>query len=107
MDGGGALALRGEAEIGKRSLLDAARAARRGHGLTAGVAITALGLLVRELRGPATSDALASQLIGPLLGTTAIGLAHPLVGYAPWCTSVLFGRRTRAASAMAAAGRSA
>jgi cation diffusion facilitator family transporter len=43
-----------------------------------GVALAASGLLVRELGGPASSDAIASLLIGLLLGATAIGLARPL-----------------------------
>jgi cation diffusion facilitator family transporter len=43
-----------------------------------GVAIAALGLLVRELGGPISSDAIASLLIGILLAVTAVGLARPL-----------------------------
>jgi cation diffusion facilitator family transporter len=43
-----------------------------------GVAIAAAGLLVTELGGSAKSDAIASLLIGVLLGATAIGLARPL-----------------------------
>jgi len=43
-----------------------------------GVAIAASGLLVHELGGPATSDAIASLLIGVLLAATAVGLARPL-----------------------------
>ena len=43
-----------------------------------GLALASLGLLVHELGGPATSDAIASLLIGVLLGVTAIGLARPL-----------------------------
>jgi divalent metal cation (Fe/Co/Zn/Cd) transporter len=43
-----------------------------------GVMIAAAGLLVHELGGPSTSDAIASLLIGVLLATTAIGLARPL-----------------------------
>ena len=43
-----------------------------------GVALAASGLLVRELGGPESSDAIASLLIGLLLGATAIGLARPL-----------------------------
>jgi cation diffusion facilitator family transporter len=44
----------------------------------AGVAIAATGLLIHDLGGPASSDAIASLLIGILLGVTAIGLARPL-----------------------------
>jgi cation diffusion facilitator family transporter len=43
-----------------------------------GLALAASGLLVHELGGPAVSDAIASLLIGVLLGLTAIGLARPL-----------------------------
>jgi divalent metal cation (Fe/Co/Zn/Cd) transporter len=43
-----------------------------------GVAIAAAGLLVRQLGGPSSSDAIASLLIGILLAATAIGLARPL-----------------------------
>jgi len=43
-----------------------------------GVALAAGGLLVHQLGGPASSDAIASLLIGILLGATAIGLARPL-----------------------------
>jgi cation diffusion facilitator family transporter len=43
-----------------------------------GVAIAAAGLLVRELGGPSSSDAIASLLIGILLAVTAVGLAQPL-----------------------------
>jgi divalent metal cation (Fe/Co/Zn/Cd) transporter len=43
-----------------------------------GLAIAATGLLINELGGPASSDAIASLLIGVLLGATAIGLARPL-----------------------------
>jgi cation diffusion facilitator family transporter len=43
-----------------------------------GLALAASGLLVQELGGPAASDAIASLLIGVLLGLTAIGLARPL-----------------------------
>lgn len=43
-----------------------------------GVGLAAAGLLVHELGGPAESDAIASLLIGLLLGATAIGLARPL-----------------------------
>jgi cation diffusion facilitator family transporter len=53
-----------------------------------GVALAAAGLLVRELGGPASSDAIASLLIGILLGATAIGLARPL-------TDLLIGRSMR------------
>jgi cation diffusion facilitator family transporter len=44
-----------------------------------GLALAASGLLVHQLGGPAASDAIASVLIGALLGITAIGLANPLV----------------------------
>jgi cation diffusion facilitator family transporter len=44
-----------------------------------GLALAASGLLVHQLGGPAASDAIASVLIGVLLGITAIGLANPLV----------------------------
>jgi cation diffusion facilitator family transporter len=43
-----------------------------------GLGLAAAGLLVHELGGPASSDAIASLLIGLLLGLTAIGLARPL-----------------------------
>jgi divalent metal cation (Fe/Co/Zn/Cd) transporter len=43
-----------------------------------GLALAAAGLLVHQLGGPAASDAIASILIGVLLGVTAIGLARPL-----------------------------
>jgi cation diffusion facilitator family transporter len=43
-----------------------------------GVALAATGLLVHALGGPASSDAIASLLIGILLAVTAIGLARPL-----------------------------
>jgi cation diffusion facilitator family transporter len=43
-----------------------------------GVGIASAGLLVSELGGPASSDAIASLLIGVLLGATAFGLARPL-----------------------------
>jgi cation diffusion facilitator family transporter len=43
-----------------------------------GLALAATGLLIHELGGPAASDAIASLLIGVLLGLTAIGLARPL-----------------------------
>ena len=43
-----------------------------------GLALAAAGLLVHQLGGPASSDAIASLLIGVLLGLTAIGLARPL-----------------------------
>jgi divalent metal cation (Fe/Co/Zn/Cd) transporter len=43
-----------------------------------GVLIAAAGLLVHQLGGPASSDAIASLLIGILLAATAIGLARPL-----------------------------
>ncbi|MGB0097679.1 MAG: cation diffusion facilitator family transporter [Solirubrobacteraceae bacterium] len=43
-----------------------------------GVTIAALGLLVHELGGPSSSDAIASLLIGILLAITAVGLARPL-----------------------------
>jgi cation diffusion facilitator family transporter len=54
-----------------------------------GVTLAAAGLLVRELGGPASSDAIASLLIGILLGATAIGLARPLA-------DLLIGRSMRA-----------
>jgi cation diffusion facilitator family transporter len=54
-----------------------------------GVALAAAGLLVRGLGGPASSDAIASLLIGILLGATAIGLARPLA-------DLLIGRSMRA-----------
>ena len=43
-----------------------------------GLSLAAAGLLVHELGGPASSDAIASLLIGILLGVTAVGLARPL-----------------------------
>jgi cation diffusion facilitator family transporter len=53
-----------------------------------GLALAAGGLLVHELGGPAESDAIASLLIGLLLGVTAIGLARPLA-------DLLIGRSVR------------
>lgn len=53
-----------------------------------GVGLAAAGLLVHELGGPAESDAIASLLIGLLLGATAIGLARPLA-------DLLIGRSVR------------
>jgi cation diffusion facilitator family transporter len=44
----------------------------------AGLGLAASGLLVHQLGGPVASDAIASILIGVLLGITAIGLARPL-----------------------------
>jgi len=44
----------------------------------AGLGLAASGLLVHQLGGPVASDAIASVLIGLLLGITAIGLARPL-----------------------------
>jgi cation diffusion facilitator family transporter len=43
-----------------------------------GLVLAAAGLGVHELGGPASSDAIASLLIGILLGATAIALARPL-----------------------------
>jgi cation diffusion facilitator family transporter len=43
-----------------------------------GVALAATGLLVRQLGGPEASDAIATLLIGILLGATTIGLARPM-----------------------------
>lgn len=43
-----------------------------------GVALAAMGLAIHELGGPASSDAIASLLIGVLLCATAVGLARPL-----------------------------
>ncbi len=43
-----------------------------------GLVLAAAGLGVHELGGPASSDAIASLLIGILLGVTAIALARPL-----------------------------
>jgi divalent metal cation (Fe/Co/Zn/Cd) transporter len=43
-----------------------------------GLSLAAAGLLVHELGGPESSDAIASLLIGLLLGVTAIALARPL-----------------------------
>jgi cation diffusion facilitator family transporter len=43
-----------------------------------GLVLAAAGLGVHELGGPASSDAIASVLIGILLGATAIALARPL-----------------------------
>jgi cation diffusion facilitator family transporter len=53
-----------------------------------GVAIAAAGILVHELGGPESSDAIASLLIGILLGVTAIALAKPLA-------DLLIGRSVR------------
>lgn len=44
----------------------------------AGFAPAATGVLVRQLGGPARSDAIASLVIGLRLGVTATGLAWPL-----------------------------
>jgi divalent metal cation (Fe/Co/Zn/Cd) transporter len=44
----------------------------------AGLGLATSGLLVHQLGGPVASDAIASVLIGVLLGITAIGLARPL-----------------------------
>ncbi len=55
-----------------------------------GLGLAAAGLLVHELGGPASSDAIASLLIGLLLGLTAIGLARPLA-------DLLIGRSIRPA----------
>ena len=46
-----------------------------------GVTIAASGLLVHELGGPSTTDAIASLLIGVLLATTAIAFARPLADF--------------------------
>jgi cation diffusion facilitator family transporter len=54
-----------------------ARAVEDGAALI-GLGLAAAGLLVHELGGPESSDAIASLLIGILLGITAIGLARPL-----------------------------
>jgi cation diffusion facilitator family transporter len=43
-----------------------------------GLGLAAAGLLLHQLGGPVASDAIASVLIGVLLGITAIGLARPL-----------------------------
>ena len=43
-----------------------------------GVALAAAGLAVHQIGGPASSDAIASLVIGLLLGVTAICLARPL-----------------------------
>jgi divalent metal cation (Fe/Co/Zn/Cd) transporter len=53
-----------------------------------GLALAAAGLAVHELGGPASSDAIASLLIGVLLGATAVGLARPLA-------DLLIGRSVR------------
>jgi cation diffusion facilitator family transporter len=53
-----------------------------------GLALAAGGLAVHELGGPASSDAIASLLIGILLGATAVGLARPLA-------DLLIGRSVR------------
>jgi cation diffusion facilitator family transporter len=53
-----------------------------------GLALAAAGLGVNELGGPESSDAIASLLIGILLGATAIGLARPLA-------DLLIGRSVR------------
>jgi cation diffusion facilitator family transporter len=44
----------------------------------AGLALAGGGLLIHQLGGPASSDSIASILIGVLLGATAVGLARPL-----------------------------
>jgi cation diffusion facilitator family transporter len=68
----------------------------------AGVVIAGGGLLVVELGGPAAADAIASLLIGMLLGATAIGLARPLadllIGRSVAPQRVELARRTVAAS---------
>jgi cation diffusion facilitator family transporter len=67
-----------------------------------GLGLAATGLLVHELGGPASSDAIASLLIGLLLGLTAIGLARPLadllIGRSILPARLELARRTLAAS---------
>ena len=67
-----------------------------------GLALAAGGLLVHQLGGPAASDAIASILIGVLLGVTAIGLARPLadllIGRSILPERLELARRTLAAS---------
>ena len=67
-----------------------------------GLFLAAAGLLVHELGGPASSDAIASLLIGVLLGVTAIGLARPLadllIGRSMRPERLELARRTLAAS---------
>jgi cation diffusion facilitator family transporter len=68
----------------------------------AGVVIAGVGLLVVELGGPVAADAIATLLIGMLLGATAIGLARPLadllIGRSVPPQRVELARRTLAAS---------
>jgi cation diffusion facilitator family transporter len=67
-----------------------------------GLFLAGAGLLVHELGGPASSDAIASLLIGVLLGLTAIGLARPLadllIGRSMRPARLELARRTLAAS---------
>jgi cation diffusion facilitator family transporter len=67
-----------------------------------GLSLAAAGLLVHELGGPESSDAIASLLIGLLLGVTAIGLARPLadllVGQSVQPQRIELARRTLDAS---------
>jgi cation diffusion facilitator family transporter len=67
-----------------------------------GLGLAAAGLLVHELGGPESSDAIASLLIGILLGITAIGLARPLadllIGRSILPERLELARRTLAAS---------
>ena len=67
-----------------------------------GLALAAAGLLIHQLGGPAASDAIASILIGVLLGVTAIGLARPLadllIGRSMLPERLEVARRTLAAS---------
>ena len=67
-----------------------------------GLLLAAAGLLVHELGGPASSDAIASLLIGLLLGATAIALARPLadllIGRSILPERLELARRTLAAS---------
>jgi divalent metal cation (Fe/Co/Zn/Cd) transporter len=67
-----------------------------------GLGLAAAGLLVHEVGGPESSDAIASLLIGILLGITAVGLARPLadllIGRSILPERLELARRTLAAS---------
>jgi cation diffusion facilitator family transporter len=67
-----------------------------------GVALAAAALLIHELGGPAAADGVASLLIGLLLATTAIVLAHPLADLLIG-RSIAPGRLARARSIIAGA----
>ena len=71
-----------------------------------GLVLAAAGLGVHELGGPASSDAIASLLIGILLGVTAIALARPLADLLLIGSSVRPERLERARRILEASPRS-